>query len=55
MDELDDRRHLVMIGAAIAHCTGCQQHQCWPQTLASALYDVFGHLTNEHNFGMQPA
>ena len=53
MDELDDRGKRVMRLAGIAEAAGRKQDERGAQSLAAAVDDVFRHLTDEDDVGIQ--
>ncbi len=55
MDELDDRRQLVRVLAALAQGLGRQHHQHRPQALAAGGDDVFGDLVDQRHVRGQAA
>ncbi len=53
MDELDDRRQLVVLGSGAAGGMAGQHHQHRPQALAAGGNDVVGDLVDQHDIGRQ--
>lgn len=53
MDELNDRGHLVMSNAVVAHGAGGEENQRRTHALAAAADDVFRHLPNEYHIGVK--
>src|SRR5690606_35794677 len=55
VDELDDRRELVVFGAVAAAGAAGQRHQHRPQALAAGRHDVLGDLVDQDHVGGQAA
>ena len=55
VDELDDRRQLVVVGTDRAGGAAGQHHQHRPQALAAGRDDVLGHLVDQHHVRRQPS
>jgi len=53
MNELHDSGQLVVLGAAIAHGAGGEQHQRRAQAFATAVDDVLRHLSDQDHIGMK--
>jgi len=55
VDELDDRRQLVVLGAGAADRMAGQHHQHRPQAFATRRDDVIGDLVDQHHVRGQAA
>jgi hypothetical protein len=53
VDEFHHGRQLMVIRAAVPHCTGGVQHQRGSQALAAAVNDVLRHLTDQYHVRMK--
>ena len=53
MDELDDRRELVMMYATVTEGAGGEDKERRPQALAATAYYVFGHLADQRDVGTE--